>query len=218
MKWVEVNGAVLRYEVSGQGKPVILVHEMGGTLNSWDAVAPLLARTHRVLRYDQRGAGLSEKTSGRLELDVLADDIDALARHAGIGEPVALVGMAVGTAVAMRHALRRPDAVACIIGFSPVTQCPVERRDAVLAHAGRIETDGLRTLAPTSIPNILPEALRHDEQAFLAARARWLANDPRSFAAIYRMFAHLDMSADYAAITTPCLMIGATHDGLRPPA
>ncbi len=218
MQWVDANGAVLRYEVSGQGKPIVLVHEMGGTLNSWDKVAPLLARSHRVLRYDQRGAGLSEKASGQLALDDLADDIDALVRHAGIDEPVVLVGAAVGAAVAMRHALKRPAAVDCIIGFSPVTHCPADRRGGVLAHAGRIETEGLRMLAPTSIPNILPEALRQDEQAFLAARARWLANDPRSFAAIYRMFAHLDLSPHYAALRTLCLLIGASHDGLRPPA
>ena len=88
----------------------------------------------------------------------------------------------------------------------------------ISVDADRIETEGLRALEPGSMPGILPEALRHDERAYLAARARWLANDPRSFAAIYRMFAHLDMAPDYPQIQTPCLLIGATHDGLRPPA
>ena len=59
MNWVDLNGAVFRYELSGNGKPVILVHEMGGTLNSWDAVITELAKTNRVIRYDQRGAGLA---------------------------------------------------------------------------------------------------------------------------------------------------------------
>lgn len=218
MQWADLNGAVVRYEVSGAGRPIVLVHEMGGTLNSWDEVAPRLASGYRVLRYDQRGAGLSEKTSGRQDLDRLADDLDVLMRHVGITEPAALVGTAVGAAISMRHARKRPETVACIVGFSPVTACPAERREAVLAHADRIETEGLRALEPSSMPVILPEILRHDERAYLAARARWLANDPRSFAAIYRMFAHLDMAPDYSDIRTPCLLIGATHDGLRPPA
>lgn len=218
MNWIDLAGTVLRYSVSGSGKTIVLTHEMGGTLNSWDAVAPILARTHRVLRYDIRGAGLSEKQTGQLDLDAVAGDIGRLLDHVGRNGPIASVGAAVGAAIALRHARDNPADVACVIGFSPVTQCPADRRDGVLAHANRIETEGLRALAPTSIANILPEALRQDDAAFQAARCRWLANDPRSFAAIYRMFAHLDISADYARIAQPCLMIGATHDGLRPPA
>ena len=41
------------------------MHEMGGTLDSWDAVAPRSAENFRVLRYDQRGAGLTEKVRSR---------------------------------------------------------------------------------------------------------------------------------------------------------
>ncbi len=42
--WIEVNRASLRYELSGQGRvPVVLVHEMGGSLESWDDVIPALS-------------------------------------------------------------------------------------------------------------------------------------------------------------------------------
>ena len=62
MNWIEVNGTSLRYELSGSGKTtLVLVHEMGGTLDSWDQVLPALNNTRQVLRYDTRGAGLSEK-------------------------------------------------------------------------------------------------------------------------------------------------------------
>ena len=62
MDWIEVNGTSLRYELSGSGdKVLVLVHEMGGTLDSWDQVMPLLSPGRRVLRHDWRGAGMSEK-------------------------------------------------------------------------------------------------------------------------------------------------------------
>src|ERR1700746_1551689 len=65
MTWIEVNGTSLRYELSGSGKTtLVLVHEMGGTLDSWDRVLPALNNTRQVLRYDTRGAGLSEKIRG----------------------------------------------------------------------------------------------------------------------------------------------------------
>jgi pimeloyl-ACP methyl ester carboxylesterase len=56
---------------------VVLIHEMGGTLESWDGVAPLLARHRRVLRYDTRGAGLSQKARGALSID-MTEDLAAL--------------------------------------------------------------------------------------------------------------------------------------------
>ena len=39
MDWIEVNGTALRYELTGSaGRTIVLVHEMGGTLESWDGV------------------------------------------------------------------------------------------------------------------------------------------------------------------------------------
>ena len=44
MPWTTANGVSIHYQVAGQSGPVVvLLHEMGGTLDSWDAVAPGLA-------------------------------------------------------------------------------------------------------------------------------------------------------------------------------
>ena len=60
MNFVEVNGTALRYELSGRGvSTLVLIHEMGGTLESWDLVRFHLAGKRQILRYDTRGAGLS---------------------------------------------------------------------------------------------------------------------------------------------------------------
>ena len=58
MQWLELADTALRYDVSGSGPTtLVLVHEMGGTLDSWDHVMPMLNQSRRVLRYDTRGAG-----------------------------------------------------------------------------------------------------------------------------------------------------------------
>ena len=72
MNFVEVNGTALRYELSGDGpSTLVLVHEMGGTLESWNLVVPLFSAKRRVLRYDTRGAGLSQKIRGPLSIDTM---------------------------------------------------------------------------------------------------------------------------------------------------
>ena len=58
MDWLEVNGASLRYELSGRGgETVLLVHELGGALDSWDPVMPALQQDFRVLRALRWGRG-----------------------------------------------------------------------------------------------------------------------------------------------------------------
>src|SRR5579862_6712723 len=79
MNWIEVNGTALRYELSGAGSTtLVLIHEMGGTLDSWDQGLKALNNSRRVLRYDTRGAGLSEKIAGAVTWNDMADDLKGL--------------------------------------------------------------------------------------------------------------------------------------------
>ncbi|MGA9865341.1 MAG: alpha/beta fold hydrolase, partial [Acetobacteraceae bacterium] len=101
MDWIEVNGTSLRYDIAGGGPvTLVLVHEMGGTLESWDQVLPALSRTRRVLRYDTRGAGMSEKIRGSVSFDTMAADLIALLDALGIGR-AALAGCAVGGGIVL---------------------------------------------------------------------------------------------------------------------
>jgi len=76
--WIDANGVSIHYDLAGAGPPVVLLHEMGGTLDSWDGVAPELSRRYRTLRYDQRGAGLSEKVRRPYTNETLVDDLEAV--------------------------------------------------------------------------------------------------------------------------------------------
>jgi len=62
--FIRVDEVRLHYAQDGQGTDLILIHGLGGNLRDWDAYAPHLARHHRVLRWDVRGFGDSEKPAG----------------------------------------------------------------------------------------------------------------------------------------------------------
>src|SRR6266481_8132628 len=131
MDFIELNGVGLRYELSGKAdRTVVLVHEMGGSLESWDDVAPRLAESRRVLRHDTRGAGLSQKARGELSLDTMADDIAVLLDHIGIAGKVALAGIAVGGAIALHFAARYPERTSAVVVGSPATGIARERLPA----------------------------------------------------------------------------------------
>ncbi len=216
MDFIEVNGTALRYDLTGRAeRTLVLIHEMGGTLESWDLVLPALAAGRRVLRYDTRGAGLSEKIRGTLEMKTMIEDLVSLLDALGIREPVALAGTAVGAAIALAFAARFPARTKALIVTSPATEVTGERRAATLARAAAVEEGGMQAVAETSLAASYPAELRTDPARFARFRARWLGNDPASYAAISRMLASL--STDLSAIRCPALAIAATLDRLRPP-
>src|ERR1700678_2835420 len=102
MPWIEVNGTSFYYKLEGDAGPVvILLHELGGTLDSWDGVVPGLAKNHRVLRYDQRGFGLSEKVREQFTLDTLVDDLQALLGALKFSGPYSVVSIAASSMQAL---------------------------------------------------------------------------------------------------------------------
>lgn len=218
MAFIEVNGAALRYELTGAGdKTLVLVHEMGGTLESWDDVLPALSKGRRVLRYDTRGAGLSEKIRGAGDIDQFADDVVGLLDALGIRGKVAIAGIAVGGAVAIHFAARHAARCAALIPMGPATGIPPERQEATRAIADRMETEGMRAGMEAGLANSYPPIMRTDMSRFHRVRCQRLGNDPASQAAIYRMLCNMDLSGDYAKITCPTLFLSGKHDGLRPP-
>ena len=219
MDFIELEGVTLRYELSGRGnRTVVLVHEMGGSLESWDDVAPQLAESRRVLRYDTRGAGMSQKVRGELGIDTMAGDIAALLDHLGIAGRVALAGIAVGGAIALHFAARYPKRTSAVLAGSPATGIAPERRAPALERVARIESAGMALAVEDSMQNGYPPELRGDIRRFERFRARWLGNDPASYATIWRMLAGLDMERELTGLRCPVLVIGGSLDRVRPPA
>ena len=218
MKWIEVNGVGLRYELAGSGaETVVLVHELGGSLESWDETLPAIQRTFRTLRYDQRGFGQSEKTSGTLALNDMVADIAALLDALAIQGRCHVVGSALGAGIAAAFAARQPSRVARLVVQSLVTRSSQKFRAQMIERAAETERTGMRAQAKASLDRSYPEVLRGNRERFEQYRLRWIANDPRGFAAINRMLLDMDIDAELAAIRCPTLAIGCVHDPLRTP-
>jgi 3-oxoadipate enol-lactonase len=218
MDFIELDGVALRYELSGKGdRTLVLVHEMGGSLESWDDVAPRFSESRRVLRYDTRGAGMSQKVRGELGLDTMADDIAALLDRIGIAGKVALAGIAVGGAIALHFAARYPERASAVAVGSPATGIAPDRRTAALERVAKIEAAGMAFAVEDSMQNGYAPELRSDLKRFERYRARWLGNDPSSYATIWRMLAGADMQRELMALRCPVLVIGGSLDRVRPP-
>jgi 3-oxoadipate enol-lactonase len=171
-----------------------------------------------VLRYDTRGAGLSEKIMGKVTWDQMADDLAGLLDALGITGKVALAGIAVGAAIAAHFAVRYPDRAAGLVLHGPAAGVAEDRRQSTLDRAALVQSGGMRAIVEASLANSYPPVVRHDLAVFNEFRARWLANDPESFAAINRMLAAENIEHELAKIACPALLTAGRHDALRPPS
>jgi 3-oxoadipate enol-lactonase len=219
MHFIELDGVAFHYELSGTGdRTLVLVHEMGGSLESWDEVVPRFAGSRRVLRYDGRGAGMSQKVRGELTFDTMAADIAALLDALRIEDKVALAGVAVGGAIALQFAGQYPERASAVVVGSPATGIAPARRPAALERLAGIEVGGMASAVEDAMLNGYAPELRGDTGRFERFRARWLGNDPASYATIWRMLANADMQETLSRVRCPTLVIGGSLDRVRPPA
>jgi 3-oxoadipate enol-lactonase len=215
-RWIEGAGVALRVRGEGSGGlPILMIHEMGGCLESWDRLAPLLSNDHQLVRYDQRGHGVSEKVR-TMTLDELIADALAVANAFAL-ERFATLGCAVGGAVALGLAARQPKRCPAVIALAPATIIPEARKAVALARADALIAEGIRPGVDAALMRSYAPALRGDASLFENVRAMRLGADPNGHAAMLRMLAGLDMRAELGSIRAPSLLLGGRHDGDRPP-
>jgi 3-oxoadipate enol-lactonase len=216
MPYVDTGQVGLFFKEAGSGGiPVLLLHELGGSSESWREVIPRLASDRRVVAVDFRCAGRSEKSIGSFELSGLANDIEALLQALGLADRVDVIGAALGSLVgallAIRHLARLRRLMMCAV--APDMAGPT--RAYVAERAEKVREVGMRGVVEASLANSFPAS--HPEQRD-AYRAIYLGNDPAAYAELSLALARLDMTAaDWAAIRAPTLVASGAHDFLWPP-
>ncbi len=76
---IDVNGVSLWHRITGEGEPVVQIHGAGFGHFNLDPVTPAIADAgFKVVDYDQRGYGVSDKPLQHYDMEVWADDLAAL--------------------------------------------------------------------------------------------------------------------------------------------
>ncbi|MBV8529489.1 MAG: alpha/beta fold hydrolase, partial [Candidatus Dormibacteraeota bacterium] len=83
---IAADGATLAVSVQGGGEPLLLIPGLGATRRVFDPLAPALSARHRVIRFDPRGVGDSQRGSATLSMAVLAADaVTVISAASGFG-------------------------------------------------------------------------------------------------------------------------------------
>lgn len=210
------DGVKIRYIVSGEGDPVLLIHGYTASAETnWGSVIPALSKQYQVIALDNRGHGKSDKPEGADQYDVemIKDSINLL-DHLGI-EKAHVVGYSMGGYITAKMTTLYPERMlSATIGGAGWAQDDPARNSMLETLAKSIEEEG--SMAPL-FTALTPEGETMPEAQINAMSSMIMQNnDPKALANVARgMKGHAVAKEDLEKVDLPTMLIIGSKDPLK---
>jgi len=219
MPILERQGARIFYEIEGEGPAILLGHSLLSDSRMWDAVAPELAKSHRVININVRGHGGSTAPFP-FSLDDLAGDWLAILDREGI-ESAVLCGLSMGGMTGLRVALRAPERVRGLILLDTSADPePPHKRPQYAAMIGIVRTFGHIEPIYDIVKGIMFSKKTRVERPWLVQREidRMRGRDAHQVAhAVHAVINREPLLDRVGAIKAPALVLVGADDAATPP-
>jgi 3-oxoadipate enol-lactonase len=114
MSTAKVGDINIYYEIHGKGEPLVLIYGYAGHSGLWFQQIPVLSKKYRVIAFDNRGVGRSDKPDTPYTMAMMAGDIAGLLDIIGI-DAAHIFGISMGGMIAQHFALNYPQRVISLI-------------------------------------------------------------------------------------------------------
>ncbi|MGQ9370152.1 alpha/beta fold hydrolase [Azospirillum sp. ST 5-10] len=204
-------------EVEGQGDPVLMVHGLGGTSNTFTPQVLALAGRFRVVRPDLPGSGRSPTPDAALSIGLFVDSLVRICGVLGI-ERAHVVGHSLGAVVAQHLAVERPSLVRTLTLFGALTEPPDAARGGLRERAAKARADGMQPVADAVAQASLSADTRHNQPAVVAfVRESLMRQCPEGYARTCEALAAA-RAAEAARIRARTLLLAGDDDPVAPPS
>jgi pimeloyl-ACP methyl ester carboxylesterase len=211
----------------GEGPPIVKTATWMSHLQ-FDSESPIwrhwiegLAAQNRLVRYDERGSGLSDREVGDLSFEAMLLDLESVVDAAHLDQ-FTLLGISQGCAISIAYVVKHPQRVSHLILWGGYAQGWRARGDpdeiARSAAMGTLmrqdwgkDNPAFRQLFTAFF---VPEAT-HEQMDWLNELHRKTVS-PENAARLYEVFANIDVSAMLHKVTTPTLVLHTHGDQMVP--
>ena len=220
---IGVNGISLWHRITGEGEPVVQIHGAGFGHFNFDPATPELSKQFRVIDFDMRGYGQSDKPLQHYDMEVWADDIAGLLDVLGI-EQAHVHGTSMGGMIAIVFAGKYPQRTTSVVINCAAARLGVTGRlifknwidIATLDPAG----PGSRVLAELITWQALSKRfLEEQDSDALATHIQTILRDSNRlevFTAACQAMCDMDITGWLPKITSPALVLGGDEDVMTP--
>jgi aminoacrylate hydrolase len=218
MPEVTIAGGRIHYDEAGQGEPLVFVSGLNGVGRYWQPQVPVFSRRFRVITYDQRGTGESDRLQREFSVDQMANELAQLMDALDIAR-THIVGLSTGGAIGQTLAIEQPQRVGRLVVCSTWTHCDPWFRRLFEARRVMYQTAGTELHAMFH-PLWLypPEYVNAHDTELDEERKRSAATAPPVEIAVARIDALLrfDRRADLKRIQAATLVIASDNDYITP--
>lgn len=169
------GGVEIRYEITGEGPPLLLVSGTGHDRTFWSGQLPLFEREFRCVVFDNRGVGDSTAPPPGYSLADMADDAEAVLDAAGI-EKAHVTGFSMGGHISQELCLRHPARVLSLGLHHTWAKNCARLGDFQAARKRIAERGDMETLAEFSLLGLYSHAYYDAHAAEMREKCKWLAN------------------------------------------
>ncbi len=135
---LNINGVSLAiHEWPGGGPAIVAIHGLTSNHTAWYPIADVLGGSHRLIAYDLRGRGDSEKPAKGYSLAEHAADLLGLLDHFDLDRAV-IMGHSLGAHIGVRFASHHPDRVAKLVLFDGGLDVRAEVFDSIAPSVNRL--------------------------------------------------------------------------------
>ena len=219
MPRVRCNGLELRVEEIGSGPPLLLIMGLGASLETWVAQREAFAARHRVIMFDNRGAGESECPPPPWTVPDMAGDAAAVLDALGV-ERAHVLGVSMGGMIAQELAIRWPERVdRMVVAMSFARPDPVRQAFLLFRRWARLQgvdlvQEGVAALPWLVSPQILNDPERLHEILAVVSAMPLMAPEAYSYQ-IDAILEH-DTLSRLHRVRAPTLVLAAAEDVLTP--
>jgi 3-oxoadipate enol-lactonase len=202
----------LTYEVNGQGQPILFIHGLGSSSRDWELQVPVFAKHYRVVTFDLRGHGQSDKPAGPYTMSLLAGDAAALIEGLGLA-PAHVVGISLGGMIALQLAVSASDLVRSLTVVNAGPEFVVrtmKERLMVFQRQAIVRLLGMQKMGEVLSKRLFPEPGQEEIRRLFVER--WAENDPRAYQEAMRALVGWSVTDKLSTIQCPTLVIAADHD------
>ena len=204
--------AGLAVETAGEGFPMVMIHGLGGTANTFQPQMEAL-HSYRVIRIDLPGAGRSPLGHAKPSLDSFADDVVRVLGALGVSR-AHFVGHSMGTLVCQCLAAERPDFVESLLLFGALIEPSESMRTGLPNRARTARSEGMAPIAEQIVEGALSPDTRASRPITVAfVRESIMRQDPEGYAQHCEALARMQ-AVEHRRIAAPALLVAGESDGM----